>query len=116
MSETNIHHLHWTRKEHNRYKVSSLVRGHELSQMEMLIPIHGDLHFHCPPVHAPSYELGRTVLTSLMELPSRYSALDAAKSLRDELEDTDGQYLSDHLGRQIPFLELSARALKQRRV
>ena len=115
--EVNKHHLYWTRKSWESYGLSKQIRNHELSIQPMVIPIHNELHAYVEPIKPPtSASMARMVLGNILELPSSYTALDAAKSLRDDLYDTEAQYISDHLNRQIPFLELSARALKQRRV
>jgi len=82
----------------------------------MDVTLHNELHANVEPIRPPGAYLARVVLQNILELPKRYTALDGAKSLLESLDDTDGQYLSDHLNRQIPYLELSAKALRQRHV
>lgn len=112
---TNIHHHFYTRADYNRTKVGKLIRNHELSKSEMLVPIHNELHRYVEAVEAPiTRVMAERVLFIIRELPIRYTSLDAAKTLRDSLYDTDLDYLSDQLNRQIPFLELSRKALARR--
>ena len=82
----------------------------------MDITLHNELHANVEPIRPPGASLAREVLQNILELPTRYTALDGARSLLETFDNTDGQYLSDHLNRQIPYLELSARALKQRHI
>ncbi len=114
--ETNLHHLYWTARDWRKYRLSSEIRNHELSKYEMVVGVHNELHAYVPPETAPSAAVGRMVLGNLLDLPDHYSALDASKLLVDELYGTEAQHISDHLYRQIPFLELSAKAMKRRHV
>mgnify|MGYP006346174111 FL=1 len=114
MRETDIHHMHFTRREHNKQTVAKNIRNHELSKIEMYVPVHRELHQYVQPIQPLAPAIGRTALILLNELDDRYRPLDAAKALYDELYDTDAHEIAEHLGRQIPFFELSARALKRR--
>lgn len=114
MRETNLHHHFWTRSNWTERKVNKLIRDHPLSKSEMVVGIHNELHRYVEPVQAPvTREMGERVLWLIRDMPSYYTPIDASKSLREELYDTDAEYIAEQLNRQIPFLELSARALKQ---
>lgn len=115
MRETDNHHLWWTRADWNKTKINKLIRNEPNSQVEMYIPEHRELHRFVEPITPPVIrEMSERVLILTRELPGHYSALDKVKSLRDDLCKGETKYLSEHLGRQIPFLELSGNALKRR--
>jgi len=114
---TNLHHEFWEARHWKSYSIASQIREHHLSKIVMAVPIHNELHRFVEPVEPPrTPQIGRSVLQLLNEYPMTYTPLDAAKALRDDLYDTDAEYLSDHMNNQIPFLELSMRVLKQRRL
>lgn len=105
------HHFHYTRREHLETKLNKLIRNHPLSGVVMLRPIHNDLHAEVPPVRPQqTLRMSAEVLNMLNDMKGSYTPLDAAKAL-SEVEIPD---LSEHLFRQIPFLELSASAMKRR--
>lgn len=105
------HHFHYTRREHLEKKLNKLIREHPLSGQIMLRPIHNDLHANVEAVRPQqTRRMSAMVLNMLNDMKGSYTALDAAKFLSDQ-EITD---LSPHLFRQIPFLELSASAIKRR--
>lgn len=79
----------------------------------MVVSIHKELHAHVPPITPPEASTAKFLLNHINELPSYYASLDAAKSIYDELYDEAPEY-SEHLGKQIPFLKLSAIALARR--
>lgn len=81
----------------------------------MEVGTHRELHVYCRPIEPLSAPMARIVLANLSDIPRHYGALDTAKALRDDLYDTVPD-ISEHLGRQIPFMELSARALRTRSV
>ena len=109
--ETNIHHHFYTRRDWTERKIDALVRNHELSKSIMLIPIHNELHSYVDPIKPPvEREMSERVFRLLQDSKGSYTSLDAAKMLRDaELPD-----LSEHIGKQIPFLELSKNAFARR--
>ena len=113
--ETNEHHEFWEARQWRKYRLSAQIRNHELSKSIMAVPIHNELHSYTPPMLPPTAEIGRLVLSHLNQLPMRYTSLDAAKSIYNELHE-EAPEVSEHIGRQIPFLLLSAKALKQRRI
>ena len=114
--ETNRHHLWWNRKDFDHYKLSSEVRNHPQSIQEMVIPIHNELHHYVQPISPPSAKVSRMILQGIHDANPRYSALDTAKSLVQDLYDTEASEYADHLDRQIPFMELSLKAMKQRHI
>ena len=117
MRESDIHHLYWTRAEWSKQRVNKLIRENPFSKVQMYIQVHRELHRYVEPVEPPvERRMSEMVLGIVRDIPKHYEPLDAVKLMRDELYDTEAEYLSNHLDRQIPFLELSARALRQRRV
>lgn len=108
---TNLHHHFWTRRDWTERKIDKLVRDHELSKSIMMIPIHSELHRFVEPIKPPiEREMSERVFRMLQDARGSYTPLDAAKMIVDaELPE-----LSDHLNRQIPFLELSKSALTKR--
>lgn len=114
--ETNRHHLWWQRRNFEAFKLSSEIRNHPLSIQVMTLPIHAELHHHVEPIAPPSAPVARMILQNIYKLNPRYTALDAAKSLEYSLQDTEAQEYADHLGKQIPFMELSVNAMKRRSV
>lgn len=107
----NIHHHFWTRADWTTRKIDKLVRDHELSKSIMDMGIHCDLHRYVEPIKPPiEREMSGRVFRLLNDMKGSYTALDAAKMLADyNLPD-----LSEHLNQQIPFLELSKKALARR--
>lgn len=103
-------------REWRKYRMAQLIRCSGIMQSLMVVDIHNDLHAHVPPIPPPSADGSRLILNHLEDMPRRYTPLDVAKSLRTDLRGTEAGELSTHLGRQIPFLELSARALKRRHI
>ena len=116
MRETDLHHLWWTRAEHNKTSIHKALRNHPLSKQEMSIPWHRELHVHIRPITPVQPRIAKIALNMLNDLPAHYTALDASKSLYEELYDTEAHEVAEHLGRQIPFFELSQKALRKRRV
>lgn len=111
--ESDIHHHFFTRADWTKRKVDKLVRDHPLSKSLMHIPEHVDLHRYVEPLKPPVERyMSELVLRTLRAMPEQYMSLDAAKSLVD----LDLHEISQHLNRQIPFLELSASALKRRMI
>lgn len=114
MRESDIHHLFWTRADWNAGKVTKLIRNERSSMIEMHKQTHMELHRHVEPVKPPvEREMAEKVLWAIRNLPTRYEGLDAVKAMRDAIR-PEAEYLSDHLGRQVPFLELSKEALSKR--
>ena len=114
--EQNRHHLFWQRRDWEAYKLSSEIRNNPLSIQMMNVGIHKELHFNVQPIAPPSAPVARMILQDIYKLNPRYTALDAAKSLEYSLQDTEAQEYADHLGKQIPFMELSVNAMKRRSV
>lgn len=111
--ETSLHHLYWQARDWKKYNLANLIRTHELSKQIMRVSDHRELHAHCPPTAPPSAAMARTLLSHIYDLPRSYKALDAVKSIYYELPDVMPEY-AEHVGRQIPYLELSAKALRRR--
>lgn len=107
----NIHHAFWTRADWHKRKIDKLVREHDLSKIVMDIGIHSDLHRFVEPIKPPiERAMSERVFLLLNDMKGSYTPLDAVKSLSESnLPD-----LSEHLNKQIPFLELSRDALKRR--
>ena len=82
----------------------------------MYVPVHNELHHYIRPIEPPAANVARIILSSLNGVPARYDALETAKSLVQELWDTEASEYAEHLDKQIPFMELSKNALKRRRV
>lgn len=113
MRETDLHHLFWTRANWNKQRLTKQIRDASISKVEMYVPAHRELHRHTEPIAPPGFEMSKKVLQIVQELPTHYSALENVQNLRDNLLEVD-EDLSNHLDRQIPFIELSTRALKRR--
>ena len=80
----------------------------------MTLPIHNELHHYVGPISPPSAHIARLILQNIYPLKDSYTGLDTAKSLVQDLYDTEASEYADHLDRQIPFMELSLRAMKRR--
>lgn len=114
MKETDNHHLFYTRASWNSSKINKLVRNEPRSQIEMHVPSHRELHRHVEPLTPPVIrEMSERVLWLIRGIPTRYTALESVKYVRDELEGEETDYISKHLDRQIEFIELSTSALKR---
>ena len=111
--EKNLHHIWYQARDFKRYNLSNLIRTHEQSKVVMTVHEHNELHANCPPIAVPSARLARKVLALINEEPTSHTPLDTVKMLSDELYD-DAEDYSDFLYKQIPFIELSNRALRRR--
>lgn len=115
-SKTNLHHQWWNRKDFNKFTLSNEIRNHPQSIQEMLVPIHNELHHYVEPISPPSARIARMILQNIYETKGSWSALDTAKRLYNNLADTEADEYAQHLDRQIPFIELSLKAMKQRHI
>ena len=107
----NLHHHFFTRADWKTRKIDKLVRDHELSKSIMDMGIHSDLHRFVEPIKPPiERAMSERVFGLLNNMKGSYTPLDATKMLIDyDLPD-----ISEHLNKQIPFLELSKDALRKR--
>jgi hypothetical protein len=112
MERTNEHHHFWQRREYLKTPTTTRVREHILSKTRMVVPVHNELHNYIDPLPPPNKEMAKFILERLDSYPATYTSLDAIQAVADDIYD-DLPDLSRQLTQQVPFLKLSARALKR---
>lgn len=115
MRETNLHHLYWERRRWNAVSSNKLLRNDKSSQIELHVPAHRELHCHVEPLLPPIIGvMAKKALELVHGLETPYSGLDAVRKMADTFEENELFDFSEHLNRQIPYIELSVEALRKR--
>jgi len=116
----NNHHTWFEKRRLNAFRLSSLIRDNDRTQVLMPVEIHNDLHANTHGLPVPSAFVARLALERIVSRPSTFTPLDIARDSEEYLRSIGEQYhddalnISDRLLEQIPFIQLGVDSLKRR--
>lgn len=118
----NTHHTWFEKRRLNSFRLSSLIRNNENTQVMLPVEIHNELHANTHGLPIPSAFVARLALERITSRPNSFTPLDITRDSEEYLRSIGEQYhddalkISDRLLEQIPYIQLGVDSLKRRHI